>query len=125
MKLDRIVIKANDYRKSFDFYHDILGLKLKNSWQRADSWGALFFCGEALIELIWYPEGEGNTECSYIPEFNKTEIFLSVNDVDSLYDKLKRYEQIRATRPEDKSWGHRIFKITDPDNVKIIFSQPI
>jgi len=125
MKLERIVIKVSDYHRSFEFYHDILGLKLKSSWQRADSWGALFFCGESLIELIWFPNGQGNNECNYIPEYSKTEIFLSVHDIDILYNRLKEYNQLKATGPADQSWGYRTFKITDPDNIKIIFSQPI
>lgn len=125
MKLDRVIIKAADYRKSFEFYHDILGLRLKTSWQRADSWGALFFCGDVLLEIIWFPQGSDNADCNYIPEHSKAELFLSVNNVDSIYHKLSPYEALEPTQPEDKPWGFRLFTVYDPDRIKIIFSQPI
>lgn len=125
MKLDRVIIKTNDYRKSFEFYHDILGLKLKTSWQRKDSWGALFYCGEVLLEIIWFPEGEGSADCRYVPEFSKTELYLSINNVDLYYNQLKTHEKLQLTKPEDKPWGHRIFSVLDPDRIRIVFSQPI
>jgi catechol 2,3-dioxygenase-like lactoylglutathione lyase family enzyme len=83
MKLDRIVIKVADYRKSFSFYHDIIGFRLKTSWQRTDSWGAIFYCGDIPLEIIWFPEGEENLACSYIPERSKVDIFLAVSNLDS------------------------------------------
>lgn len=125
MKLDRIVIKVNDYSKSFKFYHDILGLKLQTSWQREDSWGALFFCGQAILEILWYPEGDQADECNYIPQFSKTDIFFTVSNVDTLYNSLKSYDEYEITSPQDFSWGYRVFTITDPDKVKIVFAQPI
>ena len=125
MKLNRVIIKVADYRKSFAFYHDTLGLKLNSSWQRTDSWGALFFCGESLLEIIWFPEGEENADCNYIPERSKTELFLEVSNVDNLYNRLHGIEGLRITKPEDKPWGYRIFSIYDPDGIKIVLSQPI
>jgi catechol 2,3-dioxygenase-like lactoylglutathione lyase family enzyme len=77
MKFARIVLKVKDYRSSFEFYHDILGLKLMNSWQREDSWGALFNAGPASVEIIWFPSGEGLEECNYSPERSKSVIFLT------------------------------------------------
>ncbi|MCP4580321.1 MAG: VOC family protein [candidate division Zixibacteria bacterium] len=125
MKLDRVVIKAADYRKSFEFYHDILGLRLKTSWQRSDSWGALFYCGEALFEIIWFPDGDGNADCNYIPKRNKTEFFLAVNNVDTIYHRLKAFDGLELSAPEDMPWGMRISAVFDPDGIKVVFSQPI
>lgn len=125
MKLDRVIIKVADYRKSFAFYHDTLSLKLKSSWQRTDSWGALFYCGEALLEIIWFPVGEQNSDCNYIPERSKTELFLVINNIDTLFNRLQALGNLDLTPPESKSWGYRVFTIYDPDRIKIVFSQPI
>ncbi len=125
MKLDRVVIKVADYRKSFEFYHDILGLKLVTSWQRADSWGAVFYCGEVMLEIIWFSSGDKNIECSYIPQYSKTDIFITVNNIDSEHNRLSKFENIELSEPEDMPWGYRIFTIADPDSVKIVISQPI
>jgi catechol 2,3-dioxygenase-like lactoylglutathione lyase family enzyme len=125
MKLERVVIRANDYRKSFEFYHDTLGLRLKSSWQRSDSWGALFFLGELLMEIIWFPDGPDSDACNYIPEHSKTELFLQVSNVDALHTRLSDHPDLKISGLENKPWGYRQFDLYDPDHVKIIFAQPI
>jgi catechol 2,3-dioxygenase-like lactoylglutathione lyase family enzyme len=125
MKLERIVIKAKDYRRSFGFYHDILGLRLKTSWQRSDSWGALFHCGDLLLEVIWFPEGEESLACVYEPEHSKTELFLQVNNVDALYNRLISQSDLELSDLKDRTWGFRVFTVYDPDHVKLVFAQPI
>jgi catechol 2,3-dioxygenase-like lactoylglutathione lyase family enzyme len=125
MKLDRVVIKTIDYRKSFEFYHDILGFRLKSSWQRSDSWGALFFLGELLLEIIWFPEGKESESCNYIPEHSKTDLLLQVSNVDALHTRLSSHADLDVSDLEDKPWGYRAFSLYDPDHVKIVFAQPI
>jgi catechol 2,3-dioxygenase-like lactoylglutathione lyase family enzyme len=125
VKLDRAIIKTANYQDSFAFYHDILGLKLKTSWQRKDSWGALFFCGDVLLEIIWYPDGEGEVANEYSREFSKIDLYLSVSNVDALHNRLSGYENLQVSNLENKPWGHRVFWVHDPDHVRIVFSQPI
>ena len=125
MKFERIVIKVADYRNSFKFYHDTLSLHLKNSWQRKDSWGAIFQCGEIILEMIWFPKGENNLDCSYIPERTKTDLYFTVSNIESEYQKLSRIEGLDISPPEDTAEGYRIFSVYDPDRIKIVFAQPI
>jgi len=105
MKLNRLIIKTADYRKSFKFYHDILGLRLKTSWQRSDS--------------------EGSIDCSYIPERSKTELFFEVSNINSARQKFVDIEGLDLSSIEEMPWGYRIFSVFDPDHVKIVFAQPI
>jgi predicted enzyme related to lactoylglutathione lyase len=125
MKLTRVMIKVKDYRKSFDFYSHVLGLKLSNSWQRKDSWGALFSVGAATIEIIWYPSGPGLDECNYVLEKDKMEIDLEVTDVDIWHRRLVSSGTPVVNAPHDVPWGFRQFTIKDPDNISIVLSQPI
>ena len=125
MKLSRFVIKAADYRRSFSFYHDILGLPLKNSWQRADSWGALFLCGDVLLEIIWYPEGEDNRTCNYIPKFPKLDIFFTVSNIEAQHQRLTQFSELKISDITEQPWGYKIFSLYDPDKVKVVFAQPI
>ncbi|HBC46981.1 MAG TPA: hypothetical protein DEO84_09445 [candidate division Zixibacteria bacterium] len=125
MKLTRVMIKVKDYRKSFDFYNHVLGLKMSNSWQRKDSWGALFSVGTATIEIIWYPSGQGLEECNYSIEKDKIEIDLEVNDVDIQYRRLSSSGMPIIKPPQDMPWGSRQFTIKDPDGTPIVLSQPI
>jgi catechol 2,3-dioxygenase-like lactoylglutathione lyase family enzyme len=125
MKLTRVMIKVKDYRKSFDFYNHVLGLKMSNSWQRKDSWGALFSVGTATIEIIWYPSGPGFDDCNYTMEKDKLEIDLEVNDVDIQYRRLSTTGIPIINTPHDVPWGFRQFTIKDPDGMAIVLSQPI
>ena len=125
MKLSRVVIKVKDYRRSFEFYKNILGLKLFNSWQRKDSWGAIFTAGNGMIEIIWYPSGDGLEQCNYSIEKEKFEIFLEVNDVDIQHRRLTAAGADVVDSPHDMPWGYRIFTIKDPDNIPLIFAQPL
>jgi catechol 2,3-dioxygenase-like lactoylglutathione lyase family enzyme len=125
MKLSRVMIKVKDYRQSFEFYKNTLGLKMFNSWQRKDSWGALFSVGTATIEIIWYPTGPGLNDCNYILERDKLEIDLEVNDVDIQHRRLIAAGVTVVDAPHDVPWGFRQFTIKDPDNISIVLSQPL
>jgi catechol 2,3-dioxygenase-like lactoylglutathione lyase family enzyme len=125
MKFSRVVIKTKDYRKSFEFYHNTLGLKLSNSWQRKDSWGAIFSAGTGIIEIIWFPSGEGLEECNYAMERAKVDIGFEVHDIDILHQRLSDSGVAVITEPSDMPWGYRIFSIKDPDDIRITFLQPL
>ena len=125
MKLSRIVIKVKDYRASFEFYKNVLGLKLSQSWQRQDSWGAIFVTGTSLIEILWQPSGVGLEQSNYIPLRDKIDVFFEVHDIDILHKRLLDSGVAIAGKPQDMPWGYRIFKIKDPDNISIVLSQPL
>jgi len=124
MKLSRVVIKVADYRKSFEFYHDILGLKLATSWQRKDSWGALFSAGAGKVEIIWFPSGDGLADCNYIIERKKIAIDFEVNDIDILFTRLSGDGVRVVEEPHDVPWGLRVFSVRDPDGAVVSFIQP-
>ena len=125
MKFSRVVIKARDYRKSFEFYKNILGLKLSTSWQRKNSWGALFSAGDGIVEIIWYPSGEGFDDCNYSMERAKVDINFEVSDIDILYKRLADAGVEVVSEPQDAAWGFRLFTIRDPDDIRISFLQPL
>jgi len=125
MKFSRVVIKVADYRKSFEFYHDILKLKLSSSWQRKDSWGALFSSGSVVIEIIWFPSGEGLEDCAFQMKRKKISIDFEVNDIEILFRRLSDSGVDIIDKPHDVPWGFRVFSILDPDGVVVSFLQAI
>ena len=125
MKFSRVVVKVADYRKSFEFYHDILKLKLSSSWQRKDSWGALFSAGNAELEIIWFPSGEGLDDCAFRLIRKKISIDFEVNDIDILFKRLADAKIEIIDRPHDVPRGYRVFSILDPDGVVVSFLQAI
>jgi len=124
MKFARVVIKVRDYKSSFEFYHDKLGLKLMSSWQRKDSWGALFNAGSAIIEIIWYPSGDGLENCNYTMERAKVDLLFDAGDVDILYKRLTDKDVTVIKEPYDAPWGYRLFTIKDPDGFLVSFLEP-
>jgi catechol 2,3-dioxygenase-like lactoylglutathione lyase family enzyme len=125
MKLTRVIIRTRDYRTSCDFYKRLLGLHLASSWQRKDSWGAIFSAGSGVIELIWFPSGAGLEACNYIPEKDKVTVFLEVHDVDIVYQRLNSAGVKSNAPPRNEPWGFRQFAIRDPDNISIVIAQPM
>lgn len=124
MKAANFVIRVADYRKSFEFYHEIMGLKLSSSWQRKDSWGAIFSAGSMTMEIIWFPAGEGLEDCNYRIERTKISMDFDVSDLDILYKRLSDLGVTQSSEPHDVPWGFRIFSVMDPDGVMISFRQP-
>jgi catechol 2,3-dioxygenase-like lactoylglutathione lyase family enzyme len=125
VKFSRVVIKTKDYRRSFAFYKDTLGLRLSTSWQRKDSWGAVFSAGDATVEIIWYPSGEGFDDCNYPMERAKVDINFEVSDIDILHNRLADAGVKIVNEPHDVAWGFRLFTIKDPDDIRISFLQPM
>ena len=125
MKFARVVLRVADYRKSFEFYHDILGLKLSTSWQRKDSWGALFSAGTGIVEIIWYPSGEKLEDCNYVMKRRKFSIDFEVNDIEILQKRLTDIGVEIIEDLQDVPWGFKLFSIADPDGIVITFLQPI
>jgi predicted enzyme related to lactoylglutathione lyase len=125
MKFSRVVIKVADYRRSFEFYHDILGLRLTSSWQRKDSWGALFSAGSGIVEIIWFPSGDEFDDCNYRLERKKISVDFEVNDIDILFQRISESGVEIIREPFDAPWGFRVFSISDPDGVTVSFLQPL
>ena len=124
MKFSRVVLRVADYRKSFEFYHDILGLKLSTSWQRKDSWGALFSAGTGIVEIIWFPSGKGLEDCNYTMERRKFSIDFEINDIEILHKRLTDSGVKIIEDIHDVPWGFKLFSISDPDGIVITFLQP-
>ena len=125
MKFSRVVLKVKDYRQSFEFYHDLLGLKMTTSWQREDSWGAIFSVGPSSVEIIWYPQGDGFDDCNYVLERQKIELFFDADDVDIMFQRLVDKGADVIKKPFNAAWGYRLFKIKDPDGIPVAFIEPV
>lgn len=51
-------------------------------------------------------------------------VYIKVDNVDDLYDKLIKMNITPATQPRDWPWGNREFIVKDPDGYKLCFWQP-
>ncbi|MED4287070.1 VOC family protein [Priestia megaterium] len=118
MKLLQIRLLVNDFKKSTEFYRDLLGIPI--SWYEEEMGYALFNNGETKIELL-----SQNAMAEVIGKENKSldgesqSNFLlqfEVENVDKTYDYLRENGVEFVTEPHDrKEWRSRIAHFRDPD----------
>jgi len=118
LKLLQIRLLVNDFKKSSNFYKDLLGLPI--SWYEEEMEYALFNNGETKIELLSQKAMaevvreenkflEGESQSRFLLQFE-------VEDVDKTYSRLKENGIEFITEPHDrKEWRSRIAHFRDPD----------
>lgn len=111
----RLKLYPKDFYTVKNFYENVLGYPIVDSWDGEDSKGVMFNTGEAILELLT-PKDE------YKP-LQGSDIALKVENVWILWEKLKDHPNI--VKPlATYSWGDTGFKIADPEGFRISFFTP-
>ncbi|MEH7588344.1 VOC family protein [Priestia megaterium] len=118
MKLLQIRLLVKDFKKSVEFYKDLLGIPI--SWYEDEMEYALFNNGETKIELLSQKammKVIGNEDESLSGESPSNFLLqFEVEDVDKTYDYLRENGIEFVTAPHDrKEWRSRIAHFRDPD----------
>jgi catechol 2,3-dioxygenase-like lactoylglutathione lyase family enzyme len=100
-----ITFYVSNLKRAAKFYEEILGLEKK--YEYASYVG--FECGGVEIGLIPKPK-EGQKSSLLSPS-----VELLVDDVDKVYDELKRKRVKIIKELHDETWGGREATFTDPD----------
>ncbi|WP_026677500.1 VOC family protein [Fictibacillus gelatini] len=117
MKLLQLRLLVKDFKKSAEFYRDVLELPV--GWYEESMEYAIFNNGETKIELL-----SRNAMAQVIGEENGSEeavpfhflLQFNVEDVDSVYQHLQEKGVNFLTEPHDrKEWGARIAHFRDPE----------
>ena len=115
----RFAFYARDFKKSVDFYQNILGMKYVGGWDREDGKGALLSAGgTAVVEIYGAAEGtiyEGPRPIA----LNLALRLENASVVDSFYERLAGHGLERSAEPKNRPWGHRSFILHDPDGIPI------
>ena len=118
LKLLQIRLLVNDFKKSTEFYRDLLGIPI--SWYEEEMEYALFNNGETKIELLSQNAMaevigkenrslDGESQSNFLLQFE-------VEDVDKTYNRLRENGIEFITKPHDrKEWRSRIAHFRDPD----------
>ncbi|MCA9349136.1 VOC family protein [Candidatus Saccharibacteria bacterium] len=110
----RLKLYPADYYRQRNYYLNTLGFKITHEWDRQDSKGVMFQIGGATLEFMW-PVEEGLKDIA-----TGSGLSLEVEDVDSLYLKLKDDVSI-GHELRNNPWGDRSFGIIDPEGYNISF----
>jgi len=118
LKLLQIRLLVKDFKKSVEFYKDLLGIPI--SWCEEEMEYALFNNGETKIELLSQKAMsevigkenkslDGESPLNFLLQFE-------VEDVDKTYAHLRGNGIEFVTEPHDrKEWRSRIAHFRDPD----------
>lgn len=114
----RCVIFTNNYPSTVAFYRDGLELPIVDGWDRGpDDKGVLFGAASGIIEVVAGPHRESAS-------FRGGMILFEVEDVDVRYLMARRKELPVHQELRNQSWGHRDFKLTDPNGIVVgLFSK--
>jgi predicted enzyme related to lactoylglutathione lyase len=107
----RVLVRPNDFERSFRFYTESLGLHVSREWSSGSTRGVGFFLGGGFLEL----SGSSRTGTS-----ESIGLWLQVPDVDAVGDELEETGVDIVELPTDKPWGLREMQIRDPDGLRIV-----
>ena len=120
-KFHSSVLFVSDIEKSKKFYMDILDQKIEFDFGRCVGFigGFSIWDKSYAYKIIGFKEDDVST--------NKkdSEIYFEIEDLDSLFEKLKN-EKINFLHDIiEQPWKQRCFRIFDPDNHIIEFAEPM
>jgi len=115
----RVAYFPSDLGRSGDFYIDVLGFDVIDSWDRPDSQGMLLDAGAGTVELLAPAPSGGHVVGSALS------LSVEVDDVDRRWQMLTDRGLQDLAQPTTQPWGHRSISIEDPDGVTITFFQDL
>jgi predicted enzyme related to lactoylglutathione lyase len=115
----RFVMHSMDYPSTVAFYRDGLELPIIDGWDRGpDDKGTLFGAASGIIEVI--APRSGGESVSLKGGF----VLVEVEDVNTLYHRIREKGLPIKRELKDMPWGHRDFMLTDPNGIVVgLFSK--
>jgi len=120
-KYNGAVFFVEDVEKSKTFYTKILSQKIEMDFGRCIS----FIGGFSIWDRSYAHKMIGLKEGGISTNKNNAELYFEIEDLDSLFTKLKS-KKIRFIHDIfEQPWAQRCFRIYDPDNHIIEFAEPM
>ena len=121
----RCAYATDKYEATVEFYREGLGLEIEESWDRSDTdKGTLFKAASGVIEVVLRSSDESHGEWENHRPQGFT-IVIEADDVDELYERLSGREINIIEGLKDQKWGHRSFRVSDPNGVSLYFYSEI
>jgi catechol 2,3-dioxygenase-like lactoylglutathione lyase family enzyme len=110
----RFVCHVADFEATVAFYREGLGLDVAGGWDRgADDRGLLFRAASGIIEVLRTHDRQLSPAEAWL--------LIEVDDVASLYERVRKFGLPLREELLDTAWGHRRFVVVDPNGVNVAF----
>jgi len=114
----RCAYATDDYDGTIAFYKT-LGLEIVEFWDRSDDdKGTLFRAASGIIEVVKRSTEHGDWEKDAPQGFT---IVIETENVDRLFETISERGLQAAEGLRDQTWGHRSFRMKDPNGVHLYF----
>jgi uncharacterized glyoxalase superfamily protein PhnB len=113
---------VDDLERSLAWYIDVVGFSMGERWERDGKlMGAELSAGGVTV-MIGQDDWKKGRDRKKGEGFR---IYLETRqDLDALAEAIESRGGMLDSRPEDTSWGSRVFTLTDPDGFKITIATP-
>jgi uncharacterized glyoxalase superfamily protein PhnB len=117
----RCAYATDEYEATVEFYEKGLGLAIAESWDRsAVDKGTLFQAASGIIEIVKRSADRSHGEWEDHRPQGFT-IVIEVEDVERVFEQISGRELEITEDLKDQIWGHRSFRVSDPNDVSIYF----
>jgi len=130
LTLSTCFVLVHDPDRALAFYHDALGLELRNDVAREDfRWitvGAPSQPGVAIV-LTNYLNGspaDGDALAALVAKGALNGVHFHADDLDAAFDKVSASGAEIVQEPTDQPWGTRDFAVRDPSGNLVRIDQP-
>lgn len=113
--ISAVTLVTQDMARSVQFYES-LGFVAREG---ASDGFTSFPVGPTWLNLI------AATEASTAPLPLWGRVIIHVDDVDAMYDRVRKARYETEAPPADASWGERYFHMKDPDGHELSFAKPL
>lgn len=112
----RVLVGTTDFDCATAFYGDALNFPVQEQWDDPDGRGILFRCASGGVIEVFEDSPHHRAEAP-----RGVKVAVEVEDVDALYDRIRK-AQVEVVDPiGDRPWGHRNFEIPDPSGLPLVF----
>jgi lactoylglutathione lyase len=116
-------ITVADIQKSMAWYRDVLGFEVTQQHEREGVVRAIALqAGDVRILLN---QEDGKKGWDRVKGQGISLQFITSGSVDEVADRVKASGYAIDSEPNDMPWGVRMFRLTDPDGFKLVFSSPL
>lgn len=112
-----------DIHKSMAWYRDILGFEVLQQYEREGAVRAVGLQAGDVRILLNQEDGKKGWDRKKGEGMSLQ--FITSGSVDDIAGRVKAGGGAIDAEPADMPWGVRMFRLTDPDGFKLVFSSPL